>query len=531
MGYRARVPPDADSTVGGRGGRDDEQPIELRRHLEALRRSRGLILALVAVITIAATGISLLLPKSYKATSRVLYDASADPLGNQAADVVLRQLATISSLITTPSILTKAAPDAGIPESVLEKKVGSSVDPSANIINVTATYKTAAGAQRIANAVARVFLIARRQQDLRQLASARAKLVNQLAVLAGNPANRPEIDAIRTRLSELTVSEASAGAELQLAEAAQRPASAASPRPVRNGLIAFFASLFIGVLLALGRDQLVPRLSGPRELARVTERPVIVSIPFVRRRFGRQPKVLSAPEHEAYQTLQATIRFQLPPTQQHIILITSALEGEGKTTVTVNLGRALARAGRKTLVISGDMRHPKLHERLDLSPGPGLAEALTALEDPEARDADTLAAMRGWVQTPPGSKGNLHVLAGGERPPDPGRLLFSGALPRFLKLLRETEYEYVLIDGTPLLGIADSQSLASRVDDVLLVSRLDRLTVEDIIDTRDLVDRLEISPLGHVVVGGRRVGSSYYYAARPSDLEPDATLEPDTSSV
>jgi capsular exopolysaccharide synthesis family protein len=451
----------------------------------------------------------------------VLYDASADPLANQNADVVLRQLATIASLITTPPILSKVSPDVGISESKLEKQVAASVDPQANIINVTATDKTAAGAQKIGNAVARVFLTARRQQDLRQLSSARAKLFDQLAALAGKPANRPEIDAIRTRLSELTVSEASAGSELQLAEAAPRPQAAASPRPVRNAIIAFFASLFLGVLLALGRDQLVPRLSSPRELARVTERPVLVSIPFVRRRFGRQPKVLSAPEHEAYQTLQATIRFQLPPTEQHIILIASALEGEGKTTVAVNLGRALARAGRKTLVISGDMRHPKLHERLDLSPGPGFAEALTALEAEGAvADADTLASLRQWVQTPPGSKGNLDVLAGGERPPDPGRLLFSSALPRFLKQLRETDYEYVLIDGTPLLGIADSQSLASRVDDVLLVSRLDRLSVEDIVDLRDLLDRLDVTPLGHVVVGGRRVGSSYYYAARPSELEP-----------
>ena len=135
-------------------------------------------------------------------------------------------------------------------------------------------------------------------------------------------------------------------------------------------------------------------------------------------------------------------------------------------------------------------------------------------------DADTLAALREWVQTPAGSKGNLQVLAGGERPADPGRLLFSSALARFLKALRETDYEYILIDGTPLLGIADSQSIASRVDDVLLVSRLDRLSVEDIIDLRDLLDRLDVSPLGHVVVGGRRVGSSYYYATRPSEFEP-----------
>src|SRR5581483_1658349 len=293
----------------------------------------------------------------------------------------------------------------------------------------------------------------------------------------------------------------------------------ASPRPVRNGIVAFFAAVFLGVLIALGRDQLVPRLAGPRELTRVTERPVLMSIPFVRRHFGRQPKVLSAAEHEAYQTLQATLRFQLPPTEQRIILIASALEGEGKTTVTVNLGRALARAGHKTLIVSGDMRHPKLHERIGVPVGPGLSDILAALERDTSSSRAAVPDLKELVQTQPGSRGNLHVLTSGERPSDPGRLLLSNALTRFIELLRGSPYAYVLIDGTPLLGIADSQSLAGRVDDVLIVCRLDRLSVEQIIETRDLLDRLEVSPLGYFVVGGRRMGSSYYYAANPSELE------------
>ena len=522
MRYRARVAQDVESGLGGRsyGRDDDEQPIELRRHLDALRRSRGLIAALVVVMTAATVGVSLALPKSYKATARILYNASADPLGNPSSDVVQRQMETIGALITTPATLLRAAPAAGVNETKLESKVAASVDPRADIINVTATDGSAAGAQRIANAVARAFLVAQRQADLRQLASARSKLLDQLAVLNGTASGKLEARAIRQRLSELTVSEASAGSELQLAEAAQKPGSPASPKPLRNGIVAFFAALFLGVLLALGRDQLVPRLSGPRELTRVTDRPVLTSIPFVRRRFGRQPTVLSAPEYEAYQTLQATIRFQLPPNEQHIILITSALEGEGKTTVTANLGTALARAGHKTLLISGDMRHPKLHERFGLRQGPGLAEVLAALEyagDPELQGK--APALTELLQAQTGSRGNLHVLGSGVKPVDPARLLLSESLPRLFEQLRVLDHSYIVIDGTPLLGIADSQAVAQQVDDVLIVSRLDRIRVDDVIEMRDLLDRLDVTPLGHVVVGGRRTGSSYYYAARPSELE------------
>jgi capsular exopolysaccharide synthesis family protein len=248
---------------------------------------------------------------------------------------------------------------------------------------------------------------------------------------------------------------------------------------------------------------------------------VLVSIPFVRRRFGRQPKVLSATEHEAYQTLQASLRFQLPPGEQHIILVTSAREGEGKTTSTANLGRALSRAGHKTLLISADMRHPKLHESFGLEQGPGLAEVLTALDrDGELPQQRTISALRGLLSAQAGSKGNLHVLVAGRKPADPARLLLSDAAGVLFAQLRAMDYAYILLDGPPLLGLADSQALAQRVDEVLVVSRLDRLSAEDVLEVRDLLDRLEVAPLGHIVIGGRRVASSYYYSSSP--VESDA---------
>jgi capsular exopolysaccharide synthesis family protein len=276
--------------------------------------------------------------------------------------------------------------------------------------------------------------------------------------------------------------------------------------------LALFASTLLAVLIAVGREQLVPRISGPRELTRISDRPVLVTIPFVRRRFGRQPRVLAAVEYEAYQTLQASIRFQLPPNEQHIILITSAVEGEGKTTVTANLGRALARAGQKTLVISADMRRPKLHEHLDVTPQPGLSEILGALDRGADGSIDrTMSAVKSLLHSSAAVKGNLHVLASGKKPSDPARLLLSNAVPALLAELRQMDYAYILFDGPPLLGLADAQALAQRSDEVMIVSRLDRITVENAIDVRDLLDRLEVTPLGHVVLGVRR-STSYYYA-------------------
>jgi non-specific protein-tyrosine kinase len=282
-------------------------------------------------------------------------------------------------------------------------------------------------------------------------------------------------------------------------------------------VLAFFAAIFIGVLVALGREQLVPRIGGPRELTRITDRPVIVGIPFVRRRVGRRTGVLGAAEHEAYQTLQASIRFELPPDRTQLLLVTSAVEGEGKTTVTANLGRALARAGRRTLLVGADMRKPRLHELFDVEQAPGLSEILTALETGGEAVPRALGAMRQLLESQTAVKGNLDVLVGGGKPQDAARLLLSPALGLFLDEVRLLGYDYVLFDGPPLLGLADARAIAQRVDEVLIVSRLDRLTTEDAVDLRDLLDRLEVTPLGHAVIGVRR-GVAYSYAA--GELEP-----------
>jgi capsular exopolysaccharide synthesis family protein len=520
-GYRAAVAQRMEPAATSRGSvREDsgEQPIELRRHLDAIRRGRRLIIALVVLMTGLALALSLVLPKSYVARSTVVYDPSVNPVANQDATSVQRELATISSLITTPAILSESAKKVHRSELDLEQHVSASVDTSSNIIGITARAPSAAEAARIANAVTETFIARQTLADRTRLEAARSNLQQAIARLRSSPNSSLEVQALQQRLSDIGVGEASAGQELQIAEAARPPRGPSSPQPIRNAVLAFFASVFIGILVALGRDQLVPRISGPRELSRITDRPVMAGIPFVRRRFGRQPKVLTAVEHEAYQTLQASLRFQLPADETHVVLVASALEGEGKTTVTANLGRALARAGRKTLIISADMRKPKLHELFDIGVAPGLSEVLTALERGDGDGSTrTLAAARGLLHAQAGAKGNLHILPSGKRPDDPSRLLLSPGLMRLFDELKQLDYDYVLVDGTPLLGLADSQALAQRVDDVLVVSRLDRVTIEDTIDLRDLLDRLEVSPLGYVVVGARR---SVAYSYTTSEFEP-----------
>lgn len=489
-----------------------EEPIELRRQLDALRRARVWIVLFVIAVTGAVVGLSLLLPKTYRATSTVVLQETLNPFGSTDVDAVVRRLETIERLLGTKDVLDRAAAEVpGESGSSLESKVTSSVDQSANIIKVSATDDTADGAAAIANAVANTFLEEQTNVERQRIGQARANLERELARLRGT-GSAEERAAIRQQIIELSVSQVSAGSELQLAQAAEPPTAPYTPRPVRNGVLAFFAALFLGVLVALGRDRLVPRIGSPRDLSRLTNLPVLAGVPYVRRRFGRRPKLLSVIADEAYQTLQASVRFQLPPDHQHVLLVTSAVQGEGKSNVAAGLGRALARVGQKTLLVSADLRFPTLHELFDTSREPGLSDLLRYVGSDGMPTEQVAAAFDRSVRTSlRGASSQLHLVPSGSRSGNPSTLLFSNALEAFFAAVGRLDYSYVIVDGAPLLGIADSHVLAQRADGVLIVSRVERLTLEDVIEMSDVLDRLEINPLGVVVVGARR-GGAYAYA-------------------
>ena len=482
-----------------------DQPVETGRYLDALRRSKLLIAAIVVPLVAAVVGVSLMLPETYRATARIVFESAGDPLQTRDTDSVDRRLATIDALLTTREARAQAATRIpGETADTLEDKVASSVDPRADIVDVVATDDTPDGAATIANAVATTFLADQRRVEQQRLNRARETLRGALDELEGRLGQQAETEraAIRERMTDLNVGAAGSGSELWLAEAAQPPKAAFSPRPIRNAVFALFAGLFIAALVVLARAQLKPRVSGAREMSRLLDLPVLAEVPYVRRPLGHRPRALSSAEYEAYQTLQASLRQRLPETGQRTVLITSALHGEGKTEVTAALGLVLSQALHRTWLVSADMRWPKLHELFDVDQTPGFSEVLAGAHNGGSEGIFELSAART-------GSGRLHVLASGHTPSDPAQLLASDALDSFFQEVEESEYDYVLLDGPPLLGLVDSQVLAQRVDDVLIVCRPDRQTPETALALRELLERLEVQPLGVVVVGARASTHSY----------------------
>lgn len=497
--------------------------MDVRRYLGAVRRSARLIGAIVVVVTGTVVAASLVLPDTYQATTSIVLEESDLGLGDTDAESLRRRLNTTQTLLTAPTVLVAAAARVrGEDRDSLEGKIDSSVDPESNIIEITASDDTPAGAAAIANGITTTFLDERTRREREQLGQAREQLEAEIFELESStsPAAAGQIAALRERISQIVVSERSAGSDLQQVSAAELPDAPSSPRPLRNGVLAAFGSLFLAVLLALGRDQLAPRVGSPRELGRMLDLRVLTGIPYVRGRRRGRARVMSGVEAEAYETLRSVLELNAPPDTTQVVLMTGAVHGEGKTTATWRTGHALARAGHRVLVVTADLRVPRMHEVAGVQLGVGLSDVLAMIDWEGGRpDEDVLRrAIRRVVTTGPGKRkhGALDLITSGTKARDPGRLISGPGLPAFLAHVRELGYAYVVVDAPPLLGIADSQVLARYVDQMLLINRLDRLTLDNVADMRQLLDGLELVPLGVVVIGARGEVSPYYLQRRPT---------------
>lgn len=510
------------------GSRSQESPhddrVETLRYLEALRRSRWLILGIVVALSGVVLLASLLAAPSYDATTRIVVDPSIGGLQTDAT-TVQRELATINALATTPQVLQSASRAiGGTNADQLQKSVESSADPDANVISIVASAGDPRRAAAVANAVARAFLAEQQSTQVQRLNNARRSLLDEIRSLqAGGQSDtntQQQISALQERAAELSVETASAGTQLQIAEAASPPDGATSPRPVRNTLLALFAALLIAVLVALARDQLSPRVGSQRELGQILGLPVIGAIPVVPARFRRR-RVTTAGEHEAYQSLGAALRLALAPDVQHVILVTSATHAEGKTTVAAHVGALLSQAGHHTILVSGDLRRPRLDDIYGLQGQRGLSDLL-AHARAEGIDGDMLASCLHAQPNRDPHAGPLEVLSAGTETADPARLLTSEPVDKVFDALRLHQASFVVIDAPPLLGVADAQVMATYCDDILVVARLNRLSLATAANLRDLLTRIATRRLGAVVIGDRSETSPYYAGVRTRLAEPVA---------
>ncbi|GIJ25040.1 chromosome partitioning protein [Micromonospora qiuiae] len=275
--------------------------------------------------------------------------------------------------------------------------------------------------------------------------------------------------------------------------------SPVSPQPVRNILIGTLLGLLAGTGLAILRGMTDVRLRDAAALRRVTGSPLLGEIPL-------DPAARTAPlivgaaatsaRAEAVRKLRTNLRFVDAHEPARVIAVTSALQGEGKSTLSCNLAIALAEAGWRVLLVDADLRRSKVGDYLGVDSAVGLTDVL--LGDVHVGDV-----VQRW-----GDK-SLLVLPSGATPPNPSELLGSKAMADLLLTLRESA-DIVIIDTAPLLAVTDGVVVAVQADGALLISQQGRTARPQVAAAARALDAVSVRLLGCVLNMARTPKSEAY---------------------
>jgi capsular exopolysaccharide synthesis family protein len=201
---------------------------------------------------------------------------------------------------------------------------------------------------------------------------------------------------------------------------------------------------------------------------------------------------------ESYRSLRSALLFlAVDGARPQVLLITSAVPNEGKSTITSNLARALALGGSRVLLIDGDMRKGHLHDLLGLHSKPGLADLLRQSGDPHQ-----------FIQT--NSLANFSFIARGAVPSNPGDLFLNSNFEKILAQLRQ-EFDYILIDSSPVFAADDATTLAPKVDGTLFVVRSRFSRARAVREALNMLNQRQARVLGLVLNRADATARSYHY--------------------
>jgi len=273
--------------------------------------------------------------------------------------------------------------------------------------------------------------------------------------------NRTLYDGLLKRYNELNATAGISSSNISVIDSAERPTAPSSPNLVKNLLIALIAGIGLAALTLFVKDQLDDAIRVPEDVEAKLRLPLLGVVP---KAAGRDPDAdlidPKSPVSEAYNSLRAALLYSTSAGLPQVILITSAQSAEGKTTTSYATAASLARMGRKVVLIDADLRRPSIHRRFGLSNERGLTDLLTSTDPIESA---TLA-------TP---QDNLFAIASGPIPPSPAELVSSPRMEQVIQDLAQ-EYDVIVIDSPPILGLADAPALSALADGVIFVVESDR---------------------------------------------------------
>ncbi|HHN74744.1 MAG TPA: polysaccharide biosynthesis tyrosine autokinase [Acidobacteria bacterium] len=374
---------------------------------------------------------------------------------------------------------------------------------------------------------ARADVVAAREQEqrLRDLYEREKQLANAKQYQASEVESlRRQYDQKKANLERLLARREEVARSSDLREILERqvaiigpatvPESPAVPRVKLNLALGLVFGIFLGIGAAFLAEAMDNKIRGGAHLAELTGLPLLGSIPrlatphkprlaFSRKRSGTTPVMAAQRNHdveEAFRAMRSALLLAQAERPPASLMVTSALPGEGKSTIAANLARTLASFGHSVVMIDADLRHPRLHRVFKADKNRGLTNVL----------ASTLPIEDVVVPT---VYPNLSLVPGGPCPPDPATLLDRDKLGEIVRRLGE-RFEFVIIDTPPVLVFADAFNIVPSVEGTIFVARSMATQKDAVRQAMDTLRKVNTRLVGVVLNGEiteERSGSYYRY--------------------
>jgi capsular exopolysaccharide synthesis family protein len=513
-----------------------EPGADLRAYIAVLRRRKWSIAVLTIAVGASALFVSFRETPIYASESRVL----VTPIGSasSASALGVPNIETESRLIDSAAVADRVVRNLDLKggPGVLLGNLAVGVEVGTEILDITYSDPDPVRAQRISQGFATAYLQFRRHQARAQIRSQAGPIQAQIRLVRGHLAKlnmelaTPGLGA--SRRSTLSAQRDSLLARLgvleqeleslvppgqgqggQIVQAAPLPTSPSSPNHVRNGILALVVGLALGVGVALLRERLDDGLRGQDDLEERLQAPVLAVVPRVRawrKRETTRLVTLESPKDsatEAFRALRTNLLFAASRDGLKTLMVVSPSPGEGKTTVSSNLAVVLAQAGKNVILVSADLRKPRIHRFFDVSNEEGITQVL----DGERRLSEVMKTT--GVE-------HLTLVPSGPLPGSPGELLQSEPMKRLLLQLREAA-DFVIVDTAPVLVVADALGLVPLVDGVVFVADASQTHRGAVEEARDQLLQVNARIIGAALNNfdprktaayGNRYGYSYRYA-------------------
>jgi Mrp family chromosome partitioning ATPase len=547
--------------AGTSGDASEAEGLTLRDYLAVVWRRKWIIILVTVVATAAAYFFAARQPDMYMASTDLIYESQIDvanPLSQYGyTDPYERDLEmrAITNILASPDMIKRAealldglydgeyasnvpgggaSPEAGgtdasssevpgysvassVPESNSNSAVGS------NVVSISGTSTEPALASDAANAYALAFVAWRKERQQTQIEKAIGVVQDQMGLYADAAKTSADYLILQQRLRDLQILKGTASGNYRVLVPAQKPGAPFEPRPLRSAILGLGVGLFAAIGLAFLLEQFDTRLRRQDEIAHILRQPILGRIPRISKRMLGESAMVTLKHSEgqaaeAFRMIRTNLEFMSVDADIGSLIVTSCVQGEGKSVSVANLAVTMAMSGKKVVVVDGDLRRPRLHTYFGVENKVGVstvATGKTALA--QALEPVELAPNEGhggedfaeWARSAD-ARSRLFVLPSGPLPPNPGEIVNSRRFGQMIQSL-EKEADLVIVDSPAMLAVGDTAALAGKVDGLVFLVDMHLVKRPALLQAAEQLAKLPVKLLGVVVRTDGAGGGKYGY--------------------